>query len=86
MPEVVVDVMPKPEVLDAQGQAVADALARLGVSGISTVQQGKRFALQVSGELDAQQRQRIEHAAATLLCNPVIEQYQVHFPSAGDPQ
>src|SRR3712207_7811023 len=31
---VVVDVMPKPEILDPQGQAVANALPRLGVSEI----------------------------------------------------
>lgn len=78
MSVVVVDVMPKPEILDAQGQAVADALTRLGVSGIAGVRQGKRFELQVDGPLDQTQRERIEQAAAQLLANPVIEQYEVH--------
>ena len=33
MARVVVDVMPKPEILDPQGKAVTGALARLGFSG-----------------------------------------------------
>ena len=42
MGRVVVDVMPKPEILDPQGKAVTGALGRLGFRGIS-VRQGKRF-------------------------------------------
>jgi phosphoribosylformylglycinamidine synthase len=33
MPTIVVDVMPKAELLDPQGKAVAGALARLGTPG-----------------------------------------------------
>ena len=33
VPKVVVDVMPKPEILDPQGKAVLGALPRLGFSG-----------------------------------------------------
>ena len=50
MARVVVDVMPKPEILDPQGKAVTGALARLGFAGIS-VRQGKRFELDVDGEI-----------------------------------
>jgi phosphoribosylformylglycinamidine synthase subunit PurS len=71
---VVVDVMPKPEILDPQGQAVAGALARLGVSGVGSVRQGKRFELEVDETVDEQTLQRI---AATLLANPVIEDWTV---------
>ena len=39
MPRVVVNVMPKPEILDPQGKAVTGALARLGFDGM-TVRQG----------------------------------------------
>jgi phosphoribosylformylglycinamidine (FGAM) synthase PurS component len=46
MARVVVDVMPKPEILDPQGKAVTGALARLGFAGIS-VRQGKRFELEL---------------------------------------
>ena len=35
MARVVVDVMPKPEILDPQGKAVQGALPRLGFSGVT---------------------------------------------------
>src|SRR5262249_57892611 len=46
---VVVDVMPKPEILDPQGSAVAGALARLGFTEFAAARQGKRFELVVDG-------------------------------------
>ena len=47
MARVVVNVMPKAEILDPQGQAIVGALGRLGHAGVSDVRQGKRFELQV---------------------------------------
>ena len=52
MARVVVDVMLKPEILDPQGKAVHGALPRLGFEGVSDVRQGKRFELEVEGEVD----------------------------------
>ena len=43
MPTIVVDVMPKAELLDPQGKAVAGALNRLGIDGFAGVRIGKRF-------------------------------------------
>jgi phosphoribosylformylglycinamidine synthase len=72
--KVVVDVMPKPEILDPQGQAVAGALARLGVDGVGDVRQGKHFVLEVDDSVDDE---TLERVAATLLANPVIEDWVV---------
>ncbi len=77
MPRVVVDVMPKPEILDPQGQAVARALPRLGFDAVADVRQGKRFELEVRGELTEERLAQIRNAAETLLSNPVIEDYTV---------
>jgi phosphoribosylformylglycinamidine synthase PurS subunit len=77
MARVVVDVMPKPEILDPQGQAVAAALPRLGFDGISGVRQGKRFELDVDGEVTEERLAQIRNAAETLLSNPVIEDFTV---------
>jgi len=71
---VVVNVMPKAEILDPQGQAVVRALGRVGVSGVADVRQGKRFELEVDGAVTAEDLDRI---ASTLLANTVIEDYEV---------
>ncbi len=73
MGRVVVDVMLKPEILDPQGQAVAGALPRLGFTGFTDVRQGKRFELEVAGEVTEEVLAQVREAAATLLSNPVIE-------------
>jgi phosphoribosylformylglycinamidine synthase len=70
---VVVDVMPKPEILDVQGQAVSRALTRIGVSGVE-VRQGKHFELEVDDSVDDETLHRI---AGDLLANPVIEDWTV---------
>jgi phosphoribosylformylglycinamidine synthase len=74
MARVVVDVMPKPEILDPQGQAVAGALPRLGFAGVREVRQGKHFELDVDDTVDDE---TLEKIAATLLANPVIEDWVV---------
>ncbi|MFC7621583.1 phosphoribosylformylglycinamidine synthase subunit PurS [Microlunatus sp. GCM10028923] len=76
MARVVVDVMPKPEILDPQGKAVTGALGRLGFSGIS-VRQGKRFELELDGEATPERLAEVEKAAETLLANTVIETFTV---------
>jgi len=76
MARVVVDVMPKPEILDPQGKAVTGALGRLGFTGLS-VRQGKRFELEVEGEVTEDRLADIRRAAETLLANTVIETFDV---------
>jgi phosphoribosylformylglycinamidine synthase subunit PurS len=74
---VVVDVMPKPEILDPQGKAVHGALPRLGFEGVTDVRQGKRFELEIDGELTDERLAQVRLIAATLLSNPVIEDFDV---------
>ncbi len=76
MPRVIVDVMPKPEILDPQGKAVHGALPRLGFHGITDVRQGKRFELEVD-TTDEATLAEVAKVAETLLSNPVIEDYTV---------
>ena len=74
MARVVVDVMLKPEILDPQGQAVANALPRLGVTDVSSVRIGRRIELEFSGDADLDRAREI---ADKLLANPVIESFEV---------
>ena len=73
MPRILVHVMPKPELLDPQGKAVAGALHRMGIDAVSDVRIGKRFEITVNGELSAELRERLETIAAEVLSNDVIE-------------
>jgi phosphoribosylformylglycinamidine synthase subunit PurS len=73
MPRIVVDVMPKPEILDPQGKAIAGALPRLGLTGFAEVRQGKRFELTVEGEVTEEILAHAREAATRMLSNPVIE-------------
>jgi phosphoribosylformylglycinamidine synthase subunit PurS len=84
VPKVVVDVMPKPEILDPQGKAVLGALPRLGFTGVTDVRQGKRFELELESIDDAVLAE-VEKMAETLLSNPVIENYTVRVePARGE--
>lgn len=83
MARVVVDVMPKPEILDPQGKAVTGALGRLGFTGLS-VRQGKRFELEVDGELTDERLADIRRAAETLLANTVIETFDVRVEAPAE--
>lgn len=77
MARIVVDVMLKPEILDPQGRAVMGALGRLGFTGVTSVRQGKRFEIEVDGEVSDELAARLEELAGSLLSNPVIEDYVV---------
>ena len=74
MARVVVDVMLKPEILDPQGQAVANALPRLGVADVSSVRIGRRIEIEFTGDPDLDRAREI---ADRLLANPVIEDFTI---------
>ena len=75
MARVVVDVVLKPEILDPQGQAILDALGRLGINGVIGVRQGKHFELDVTDGLDDA---TLISVADRLLANPVIEDFTIY--------
>ena len=70
---VLVEVMPKAELLDPQGKAVAGALHRLGSSTFDGVRVGKRFELHVDGPVTDAVLAEAREVAETLLANLVIE-------------
>ncbi len=73
MGRIVVEVMPKPEILDPQGKAVLSALGRLGVAAFASVRQGTRFELEVDGDVTEEHLAAARDAAESVLSNPVIE-------------
>ncbi|MDO4791400.1 MAG: phosphoribosylformylglycinamidine synthase subunit PurS [Buchananella hordeovulneris] len=73
MGKIVVEVMPKPEILDPQGKAVRGALPRLGIEVFTDVRQGRRFELTVDGPVTEEALAAAKKAAEELLSNPIIE-------------
>lgn len=73
-----VHVMPLKDLLDPQGKAVLGGLSNLGLTGVSDVRIGKRITLQIEAA-DQQQAHSIADACARqLLCNAVMEYYEIH--------
>ena len=73
MPTIIVEVMPKAELLDPQGKAVTGALTRLGKSQFTGVRIGKRFELTVDGPVDDALLAEVRTLADDMLANTVIE-------------
>jgi phosphoribosylformylglycinamidine synthase subunit PurS len=81
VPTIVVEVMPKAELLDPQGKAVAGALARTGNGRFTAVRLGKRFELTVDEPVTDETRAAVEKIAADILSNSVIEDViAIHYP------
>jgi phosphoribosylformylglycinamidine synthase PurS subunit len=73
VPTIVVEVMPKAELLDPAGKAVAGSLRREGGSPFTDVRIGKRFELTVEGEVTDAVLAQAHQLADELLSNSVIE-------------
>ena len=69
-------VMPKPTVLDPQGQAIRQALASLGHTQVQDVRQGKFFVLEMNGVSREEAVKQVERIAREVLANPVIEEFR----------
>ena len=70
---IVIEVMPKKELLDPAGKAVLGSLRRSGVESFSQVCIGKRFELHVEGEVTKTHLEQAQTMADDLLSNGVIE-------------
>ena len=86
MPTIVVEVMPKAELLDPAGKAVAGALARLGHTVFTNVRIGKRFEITVDGPVTEAVLADAQKIAEDMLSNQVIEDVIRVFeaPASGD--
>ena len=76
MARVVVDVMPKPEILDPQGQAVESALGHLGFK-VGNARIGKVIDVEVDAPDAESARAQVEEMCRQLLANPLMEAFEV---------
>lgn len=69
-------VTPKTSVLDPQGQTIQNALRKIGFAEVSSVRQGKYFALSLIDGLSLEAANaQVERIAREVLTNPVIEEF-----------
>ena len=70
---IIIEVMPKRELLDPAGKAVHQAIQRDGISSFTDVRIGKRFELSVEGDITDEHMAQAKALADDLLSNGVIE-------------
>jgi phosphoribosylformylglycinamidine synthase PurS subunit len=74
-----INVMPRAEISDPQGQTVERTLPGIGFSGISEVRVGKRITLTVEAPDEQAARTIVSSASEKILANPVIEDYELEL-------
>ncbi|MCF2706093.1 phosphoribosylformylglycinamidine synthase subunit PurS [Arcanobacterium haemolyticum] len=83
MGRIIVEVMPKPEILDPQGKAVKGAFPRQGIDRFTDVRQGKRFELTIEGPVTDDALADARKVADTVLSNPIIEDVVAVYDAEG---
>jgi phosphoribosylformylglycinamidine synthase len=74
-----INVMPRAEISDPQGQTVERTLPSIGFEGITGVRVGKRITLTVEAPDEESARTIVSHASEKILANPVIEDYELEL-------
>lgn len=73
MPKIIVEIMPKNDLLDPQGKAVANALHRAGHEDIVATRIGKRIELHFNRPITDADKATAAELASSFLSNDVIE-------------
>jgi phosphoribosylformylglycinamidine synthase subunit PurS len=76
-----VTVYPRPEILDPQGKAIKEALARLGFDQVLDLRAGKSFDLELAGRDADSARADLDEMCRRLLSNPLVESYSIELAS-----
>jgi phosphoribosylformylglycinamidine synthase len=79
--KVAIDIMPLKELLDPQGKAVGQTLTSIGFSAFENVRIGKHIELIVDAISADAASEIANDACEKLLCNKVMESYQVSISS-----
>jgi phosphoribosylformylglycinamidine synthase len=75
--QVHIRVMPRPALLDPQGQAVEHALATLGFGEVRAVRMGKALTVSLHAPTPEAAGERARAMCRSLLANPVTEDFEV---------
>ena len=77
MYRVLVRITLRPSILDPQGKAIERALHDLGQTDVSSVRTGKHIELVIDASSADAAREGAQTACATLLANPVTEDFVI---------
>jgi phosphoribosylformylglycinamidine synthase subunit PurS len=77
-----VNVMPRSEISDPQGQAVERTLPGIGFQGFTGVRIGKRISFVLEAADKAEAEASVGSACERLLANPVIEEFEFEVSPA----
>jgi phosphoribosylformylglycinamidine synthase PurS subunit len=80
-----VTVYPRREILDPQGKAIRDALARVGFTGVEEVRAGKSFEIRLGSTDRERAEQQLREMCRKLLANTVVEDYAVEILNGEQP-
>ncbi|MCH9853434.1 MAG: phosphoribosylformylglycinamidine synthase subunit PurS [Alphaproteobacteria bacterium] len=74
----------KKDVLDPEGNAIMLALKNMGFAGFDNVRKGKIIELDIAQNDKAEAEKILQQACEKMLCNQVIETYQIEFIDEGN--
>jgi phosphoribosylformylglycinamidine synthase len=74
-----VTVYPRREILDPQGKAIRNALARIGFGDVEDVRAGKSFEIELGTDDQEAARRELKQMCEKLLANTVVEDYSVEL-------
>jgi phosphoribosylformylglycinamidine synthase len=74
-----VTVYPRREILDPQGKAIRDALARVGFEGVEDVRAGKSFEIRLAHQDREGAELQLREMCRKLLANTVVEDFTVEI-------
>ncbi len=80
-----VNVMPRSEISDPQGQAVERTLPGIGFQGFTRVRIGKRINFLLEAADKSAAEAAVSSACERLLANPVIEEFEFDINPDEDP-
>ena len=79
-----INIMPRPELLDPQGKAVANNMKHIRISGVDNVRIGKRISLDINTDSETQAREAVKEMCLKLLSNPIMETFSFELKQKAD--
>ncbi|MCX7606960.1 MAG: phosphoribosylformylglycinamidine synthase subunit PurS [Bacteroidia bacterium] len=79
--QLLITVLPRPALLDPEGETIRQAIHRLGYDTVIQVRAGRAFYVEVEASTPEEAVQQGKALAENFLHNPVVEVYHVHPPA-----